>query len=519
MSETSRLRLVECVPNFSEGQRREVIESITDAIRKTPGVMLLDVESNPDHNRSVISFVGEPGPVKDAALAASQKAIELIDLRHHKGEHPRMGAVDVVPFVPLSGVTMDDCVSLARSFGQEFAEKFHVPVFLYEEAAATPERRNLADVREGEFEGLRDEIGRDPAKKPDFGPEKIHATAGATAVGAREILVAYNVNLGTSDLDVAKKIAHQLRAKDGGLAFVKALGFGLKERGIVQVSMNLTNYRKSQLFKAYELVKLFADRYGVPVVGSEIVGLAPMDSLVDSAEFYLRLENFSRDQVLERKLFAPQPSTLTDQSLALFSEEVASKKATPGGGSVSAYIGALAAGLVCMVARITMGKKEAPPSVEGLNEVVKEGNALRQKLLRLVVEDTEAFDLVMKAFKLSKDQPEARKKAIEEATVKASEIPLSTLDCSVRVLRLAHEVAEKGSTNALSDVVTAVSAARAAVEGAASNVMINLKTLEDRKYADNVARKVSNLKEESFILDERIKKTVESRNRLTGLAA
>ena len=513
------MRLVECVPNFSEGQRREVIESITDAIRKTPGVMLLDVESNPDHNRSVISFVGEPGPVKDAALAASQKAIELIDLRHHKGEHPRMGAVDVVPFVPLSGVTMDDCVSLARSFGQEFAEKFHVPVFLYEEAAATPERRNLADVREGEFEGLRDEIGRDPAKKPDFGPEKIHATAGATAVGAREILVAYNVNLGTSDLDVAKKIAHQLRAKDGGLAFVKALGFGLKERGIVQVSMNLTNYRKSQLFKAYELVKLFADRYGVPVVGSEIVGLAPMDSLVDSAEFYLRLENFSRDQVLERKLFAPQPSTLTDQSLALFSEEVASKKATPGGGSVSAYIGALAAGLVCMVARITMGKKEAPPSVEGLNEVVKEGNALRQKLLRLVVEDTEAFDLVMKAFKLSKDQPEARKKAIEEATVKASEIPLSTLDCSVRVLRLAHEVAEKGSTNALSDVVTAVSAARAAVEGAASNVMINLKTLEDRKYADNVARKVSNLKEESFILDERIKKTVESRNRLTGLAA
>jgi len=519
VSETSRLRLVECVPNFSEGQRKEVIESIADTIRKTPGVMLLDVESNPDHNRSVISFVGEPGPVKDAALAASQKAIELIDLRHHRGEHPRMGAVDVVPFVPLSGVTMEDCVSLARTFGQEFAEKFHVPVFLYEEAATTLERRNLADVREGEFEGLRDEIGRDPAKKPDFGPEKIHATAGATAVGAREILVAYNVNLGTSDLDVAKKIAHQLRAKDGGLAFVKALGFGLKERGIVQVSMNLTNYRKSQLFKAYELVKLFADRYGVPVVGSEIVGLAPMDSLVDSAEFYLRLENFSRDQVLERKLFAPQPSTLTDQSLALFSEEVASKKATPGGGSVSAYIGALAAGLVCMVARITMGKKEAPPSVEGLNEVVKEGNALRQKLLRLVVEDTEAFDLVMKAFKLSKDQPEARKKAIEEATVKASEIPLSTLDCSVRVLRLAHEVAEKGSTNALSDVVTAVSAARAAVEGAASNVMINLKTLEDRKYADNVARKVANLKEESFILDERIKKTVESRNRLTGLAA
>ncbi len=507
------MRLVECVPNFSEGRRKEVIESIADAIRKTPGVTLLDVESNPDHNRSVISFVGEPGPVKDAALASSQKAIELIDLRNHKGEHPRMGAVDVVPFVPLSGATMEDCVTLARAFGQEFAEKFHVPVFLYEEAATVPERRNLADVREGEFEGLREKIGKDPAKNPDFGPENIHLTAGATAVGAREILIAFNVNLGTSNLDIAKKIAHQLRAKDGGLAYVKALGFELKERGIVQVSMNLTNYRKSQVFKAYELVKLFADRHGVPVIGSEVVGLAPMDSLVDSAEFYLRLENFSGDQVLERKLFAPRPSTLTDRSLAVFSEEVASKQATPGGGSVSAYMGALAAGLLCMVARITLGKKEPPPGAERLNEVVKEGEDLRQKLLRLVVEDTEAFDLVMKAFKLSKDQLETRKKTIEEATIKASEIPLSTLDCSVKVLRLAYEVAEKGSTNALSDVVTAVSAARAAVEGAASNVLINLASLSDQKYVEKISRRVSDLRKEAAQLEERAGKLVESRIR------
>ena len=505
------MRLVECVPNFSEGQRKEVIESIADAIRKTPGVTLLDVESNPDHNRSVISFVGEPGPVKEAALAASQKAIDLIDLRHHKGQHPRMGAVDVVPFVPLSGVTMENCVSLAQSFGLEFAEKFHVPVFLYEEAATTPERRNLADVREGEFEGLRDKIGTDPTKKPDFGPEKIHPTAGATAVGAREILIAFNVNLGTSDLNIAKKIAHQLRAKDGGLAFVKALGFELKERGIVQVSMNLTNYHRSQVFKAYELIKLFAERYGVPVVGSEIVGLAPMDSLVDSAEFYLRLENFSRDQVLESRLFAPRPSTLTDESLAMFSEEVASKKATPGGGSVSAYMGALAAGLLSMVARITLAKKEPPPGAEKLNEVVKESEALRQKLLRLVIEDTEAFDLVMKAFKLPKDQPEARKNAIREATIKASEIPLSTLDCSVKVLRLAHEVAEKGSANALSDVVTAVSAARAAVEGAASNVLINLASLDDQKYVEKISRQVADLRKEAAQREERAEKLVESR--------
>jgi glutamate formiminotransferase / formiminotetrahydrofolate cyclodeaminase len=505
------LRLVECVPNFSEGRRKEVIESIADAIRKTNGVTLLDVESNPDHNRSVISFVGEPGPVKEAALAASQKAVELIDLRQHKGEHPRMGAVDVVPFVPLSGVTMEECVSLARDFGQEFAEKFHVPVFLYEEAARTPDRHNLADVREGEFEGLRDKIGKDSAKRPDFGPEKIHPSAGATAVGAREILVAYNVNLGTKDLDIAKKIAHQLRAKDGGLAFVKALGFELKERGIVQVSMNLTNYRRSQLFKAYELVKVFADRYGVPVVGSEIVGLTPMDSLVDTAEFYLRLENFSRDQVLERKLFAPKPSTLTDQSLVLFSEEVASKKATPGGGSVSAYMGALAAGLLSMVARITLGKKEAPPDAEKLQQVLRESETLRQMLLRFVVEDTEAFDLVMRAFKLPKDQAEVRKKEIEEATIKASEVPLSTLESSVKVLRLAREIAEKGSPNALSDVVTAVAAARASVEGAASNVLINLASISNQKYVEKIARQVSELRREAAQLEEASGRLVESR--------
>src|SRR6266705_994328 len=270
------LQLVECVPNFSEGRRKEVIDDIANAVRSVEGITLLDVESNQDHNRSVISFVGEPNSVKEAAMAASRKAVELINLNSHKGKHPRIGAVDVVPFIPLSGVTMEDCVRLAREFGRELGQTLKVPVFLYEEAATRPERRNLADVRAGEFEGLREQIGKDPARKPDFGPDEIHPSAGATAVGARELLIAYNVNLGTADVEVARKIAHELRFKDGGLSFVKALGFELKERGIVQVSMNLTSYRKSQVFKAYELVKLFADRYGVPVVGSEVVGLAPM---------------------------------------------------------------------------------------------------------------------------------------------------------------------------------------------------------------------------------------------------
>lgn len=461
----------------------------------------------------MISFVGEPGPVKQAALAASAKAIELIDLNKHKGEHPRMGAVDVVPFVPLSGAIMDDCITLAKEFGKEFAERLHVPVFLYEEAASMQERRNLADVRTGEFEGLRDKIGKDPAKKPDFGPDKIHPTGGATAVGAREILIAYNVNLGTDNLATAKKIAHQLRAKDGGLAYVKALGFELKDRGIVQVSMNITDYHKSQLFKAEELVKLFADRYGVPVVGSEIVGLVPMDALVDSAEFYLKLENFSREQILEKRLFAPSPSSLTDLSLSSFSEEVASKKATPGGGSVSAYMGALAAGLVCMVARISLSKKDAAQDGDRLPDLVRKGEDLRQQFLELVVEDAESFDTVMQAFKLPKDKPEVRRKAIQEATIKAAEVPLRTLDASVQVLRLAEEVAKLGPTNALSDVTTSVAGARAAMEGAASNVSINLDMLDDKHYVDKTRLRISEFKKEGLQLEQRIQEAVLSRSR------
>ncbi len=506
------LQLVECVPNFSEGRRKDVIDAISNAVRSVSGVTLLDVESNEDHNRCVITFVGEPGPVKEAALAASLKAVELIDLNHHRGEHPRMGAVDVVPFIPLASITMEDCVRLARDFGKELGEKLHVPVFLYEEAAATPERRNLADVRAGEFEGLRDQIGRSPAKKPDFGPDKIHPTAGATAVGAREILIAYNVNLGTGDVDVAKKIAHELRFKDGGLSYVKALGFELRERGIVQVSMNLTDFKKSQMFKAYEMVKLFAERYGVPVVGSEIVGLTPMDALVDTAEFYLKLENFSREQVLENRLYGPRQRNLNDQSLTVFSEEVASKKATPGGGSVSAYMGALGASLLCMVSKITLGKKDGAQR-ERLEQAVKKGEELRRRLLDLVVEDSKAFDSVMQAHRLSKNQVETREKSIQEATARAAEVPLTTLDSSVQVLLLARDVAELGSPGALSDVVTATAAAKAAVEGAASNVLINLENLHDEKYVEKLSKRVSQLNTETLQLETEIRKIVGSRSK------
>ena len=297
-------KLVECVPNFSEGKRKDVIEAIIDEVRKRKDVEILDYSSDPDHNRTDITFVGEPEAVKNAALALALKCVKLIDMNKHKGEHPRMGAIDVVPFVPISGVTMEECVKLAHDFAKEFAEKSDVPCFMYEEAATRPERKNLADVRRGEFEGLKEEIGKNPERAPDYGPNRIHPTAGATAVGARFFLIAFNVNLGTSDITIAKNIAKAVRHSSGGYRYVKAMGFEIKERGIVQVSMNLVNYQKTPIFRVFETIKNEAARYGVPVIGSEIIGLVPMEALVDVADYFLRLENFSIDQVLEKRLLS-----------------------------------------------------------------------------------------------------------------------------------------------------------------------------------------------------------------------
>ncbi len=295
-------KIVECVPNFSEGRRKEIIEEIIDQVRKRKDVKLLDYSSDPDHNRTDVTFIGEPQSVKEAALDLAIKCVELIDMNKHKGEHPRMGAIDVVPFIPVYNVTMEECVKLAHEFAKEFSEKTGVPCFMYEEAATRPDRKNLADVRRGEFEGLKEAIGKDPDKVPDYGPNKIHPTAGATAVGARFFLVAFNVNLGTSDIEIAKKIAKAVRHSSGGYRYVKAMGFEIKERGIVQVSMNLTNYQKTPIFRVFETIKNEAERYGVPVIGSEIVGLVPLEALIMVADHYLRLENFSIDQVLEKRL-------------------------------------------------------------------------------------------------------------------------------------------------------------------------------------------------------------------------
>ncbi len=297
-------KIVECIPNFSEGRDTEIIDQIVSAITAVPGAVLLGRESDADHNRSVVTFVAPPDRVVDAAIAGAKKASELIDLNRHSGEHPRMGATDVIPFVPISGVSMDDCVQLARECGERMWRELSIPVYLYEKAARAPARENLAAIRKGQFEGIRDEIATNEARRPDFGEPRVHPSAGITAVGARPPLIAYNVNLGTSDVEIANKIARAVRHQTGGLRYVKALGFELKDRGIVQVSMNMVNYEGTPLFRAFEMIRREAERYGVPVVGSEIVGLVPQAALNAAADFYLQLEEFSSEQILEQRLQA-----------------------------------------------------------------------------------------------------------------------------------------------------------------------------------------------------------------------
>ncbi|AKI97215.1 glutamate formimidoyltransferase [Kosmotoga pacifica] len=295
------MKIVESVPNFSEGRRKEIIEAIVQEARTLDKVWVLDYSSDPDHNRSVVTIAGEPKAVTDALFNMSKKAVELIDLRKHRGEHPRMGAVDVIPLVPIMGISKEECVELSKELGKRIGEELKIPVYLYESSATSRERENLSEIRKGEFEGFHEKI-KLPEWKPDFGPDKVHPTAGVVAVGCREFLIAFNVNLGTDNIEVARKIAKAVRHISGGFRYVKALGFKLEERGIVQVSMNLTNYKKTPIYRVFEVIKLEAERYGVPIVGSEIVGMVPLNALLNVADFYLRLEDHNPNLIIEKKL-------------------------------------------------------------------------------------------------------------------------------------------------------------------------------------------------------------------------
>jgi glutamate formiminotransferase/formiminotetrahydrofolate cyclodeaminase len=371
--------LVECVPNFSEGRNKSLVQALVAEISRDRSIRLLDQEMNADHHRSVVTFVGEPEAVLEAALRGVRKATELIDLRQHRGDHPRMGATDVLPFVPVGSTTLERCVALARQAGERIGQELGIPVYLYEAAATRPSRQNLADVRRGEFEGIGATIGTDPERAPDFGPAAVHPSAGAIAVGARLPLLAFNVNLGTRDVEVAKKIAKAIRFQSGGLRYVKALGFELTERGIVQVSMNLVNTWGTPVHRVFALIKDEAERYGVPIVGSEVVGLVVQDALLDVAEHALRLENFSRQQVLENRLATPIGAA--ELGLPEFLGSVASSEPTPGGGSVSALAGSLASALGTMVARLTIGKKRYAEHEEEMRRVERSLEGLQGELL------------------------------------------------------------------------------------------------------------------------------------------
>ena len=480
------MKLVECVPNFSEGRRPEVVAAIRDAIASVEGVSVLDVSSDPSHNRTVITFVAPVDSAVDAAFAGIRAASERIDLCQHKGEHPRIGATDVVPFIPLEGSTMEDCIALARTLGERVGRELQIPVYLYERAATTPARENLADVRRGEFEGLREELGKNPARAPDFGPAKIHPTCGATAIGARPFLVAYNVYLGpASNLQIAKNVAKAVRGSSGGFKYVK--GLGLEVDGQAQVSMNLVDTEKTALHTAFDFVKMRAEAEGAQVTWSEIVGLVPERVLFDAAASHLQLREFTPAQVLDRKV---REAVSGGESVSGFLASVASSNPVPGGGSVAAHAGALAAALAQMVAGLTIGKKKYAPVEAEMKEAALKAVSLGNTLTSLVKRDAEAYTLVSEAYKLPKEPADAaarRAEAVTNALLKAAEVPLETARASVEVAQIAALVAEKGNTNAVTDAGVAALLAEAACKGADYNVRINVSALEDRSMGTNLA--------------------------------
>ena len=462
--------LVECVPNFSEGRDTAVLEALRAAIVAVPGVRLLDVQADTAHHRSVFTFVAPPDAAAEAAFRAMRVATERIDLTTHVGEHPRMGATDVVPFIPVAGVTMDDCVGLARRLGERVGKDLSIPVYLYANAAARPERARLPDIRKGEFEGLRDRIGTDPAAEPDFGPRKIHPTAGCTAIGARPFLVAYNIYLDTADVSIAKAIAKKIRTSGGGLPGMQASGFLVD--GNAQVSMNLLDIDVTSPAAAFAAVEAEARGRGVAVLKSEIVGLIPERAIVGAAAAALKCPD-AAEHLLEARIRAAE-----GPSLGGWIEDLAGGAPVPGGGSAAALAGTLAAALVAMVARLTIGRK-AYATVEGrAKEILTEADRLRGELRRMVDEDAVAYSGVSQAYKIPKDDP-ARGPAVDAALVAAARTPAEVAKRAARVLVLAKEIETIGNTNAASDARVASLLAGAAIEGAVENIKVNVAAMSD----------------------------------------
>ncbi len=462
-------QLIECVPNFSEGRDTAKIDAIVASILSVPEVALLDREADADHNRCVITFVGPPAAVADAAFRGVEKAVSVIDLTQHQGAHPRIGAADVVPFIPIEGVTVEECVKLAERVGTEIWNKLGVPVYLYEAAARSPERVNLENIRRGQFEALALEMGTLESRRPDVGAAVCHPTAGATVVGARKFLIAYNVNLGTPDLSIAKKIAKTIRHSSGGFRNVKSMGVMLASRNLAQVSINLTDFEQTPMHLVFETVRREAERYGVPVVGSEIVGLIPKKSIELSAEYFLRFENFKPELVLEHRI---AEAVATRGGLPDFLDGLAAPTATPGGGSASAAAAAMSAALGSMVTRLS---KQDPSEFE----------EDRSFFTAAVDLDAAAFQKVMAAYKRPKEE---RAPFVEEALHGAAEIPLQVYERAARMERRLEALQIPAKFG--SDLAVAKALIVAAKKGVMENVQINLESIQDADFRATVNARV-----------------------------
>jgi glutamate formiminotransferase len=484
-------QLIECVPNFSEGRDPARVGALVEAMRAVAGVYVLDREMDADHNRCVITLAGEPEAVAEAALRGVGKALELIDLTKHTGAHPRIGATDVVPFIPIEGVTLDDCVVLAKKVGREIWQRYRIPVYFYEAAATRPERTNLENIRKGQFEGLREEVLTNPNRAPDVGEPRLHPTAGATVVGARKFLIAYNISLNTPDVEIAKKIAKAIRFSTGGLRYAKAMGVDLRARGLAQVSINMTDFEQTPLHRVFEMVKREAERYGAMIVGSEIVGLVPKRALEVTADFYLRFENFSPAQVLENRVAAALSGAPLESKGKLaqlarpFLDAVAAATPTPGGGSVAALAGALAASLGQMVAGLSRTKKSQAAYVEQLSAAVAELHAAGNTLAETIDRDAASYESVLAAFRLPKATPEQQQQrdaAIQQATKGAVEVPMQVAEAALAVYERLGQLEGISSASMISDLRVGRLMAAAAVRGALENVAINLDSLSDAEY-------------------------------------
>jgi glutamate formiminotransferase / formiminotetrahydrofolate cyclodeaminase len=538
--------ILECVPNFSEGRDSVILEAIASAVRSVEGVTLLDVDPGKATNRTVFTFVGEAEPLVEAAFRAMEVASKRIDMRKHQGEHPRMGATDVCPFIPLSGATMEDAVDCARALGKRVGDELGIPVYLYEQAASRPERRNLATVRAGEYEGMEKKM-QNPDWKPDFGPSEFNPLTGCTAIGARNFLVAYNVNLNTTSVRRANSVAFDVRERGrvkregnpitgkvetdvngepvylpGKLKSVKAIGWYIEEYGIAQISMNLTDISITSVHEAFDAVCESATDRGMRVTGSELVGLIPLQAMLDAGRHYLRkqgrsegvsegelikiavrslglddLKPFDADKkIIEYRMRNAGDNPLAGMTLRAFADETASESPAPGGGSISAYMGSLAAALATMVANLSSHKRGWDDKIQFFSDWAVKGQQLKDKLLYLVDEDTKAFNRIMDAFRLPQDtesDKETRRAAIQYANIYAMEVPFEVMKACSEVRPLAAEMAKSGMSSSLSDTGVALHAALAGMEGAFLNVQINGSSMKDSQEALELMKKASDL--------------------------